>query len=167
MTNKQNKLLKQNLDIFILNKHGVRNNGQIKIYGYKTECKNISNKAREGAAITMIRNINHRIINNLSKNTVACKIQIRIAPILIATIYIPLWRLIISRADFDMLKIYNCLVYVLGDFNVNQRQLEDRQTNDSGEQLAELIQHITKVKNGEHKKWSKSTKPTDWRNGLQ
>ena len=54
--------------------------------------------------------------------------------------YIPPRRPIIPRADFDILKTHNCPVYVWDDFNGNHRQLRDRQTNDSGEQLAELME---------------------------
>ena len=67
----------------------------------------------------------------------ACKIQTNIGLVIIATAYIPPRRPIIQRADFDILKIHNCPVYVLGDFN---GQLGDRQTNDAGEKLAELME---------------------------
>ena len=87
-------------DILLLNKHRVRNNGQIKIYGYKTEWKNVSNQARDRAVIAIKRNICHRIINNLSNNTVACKIQTGIGPIIIATMYIPQRRPIIPKSRF-------------------------------------------------------------------
>ena len=97
-------------------------------------------KPRDGAAIAIKRNINHRIINNLSNNTVACKIQTGIGPLLIATMYIPPKRPIISRADFDILKTHNCPIYVLGDFYGNHRQLGNRKTNDLGEKLAELME---------------------------
>ena len=59
---------------------------------------------------------------------------------IIATAYILPRRPIISRADFGILKTHNCPVYVLGNFNGNHRQLRDRQTNDAGEQLAELME---------------------------
>ena len=39
-----------------------------------------------------------------------------------------------------MLKTHNCPVYVLGDYNGNHRLLDDRQNNDSGEQLIELME---------------------------
>ena len=126
LAKKQDKLLQHQKIlpyIFLLNEHGVRNNGQIKIYGYKTEWKNVSNQARDRAVIAIKRNICHRIINNLSNNTVACKIQTEIGLIIIAIMYIPPNRPIISRSDFDILKTHNCPVYVLGDFNGNHRQL--------------------------------------------
>ena len=40
----------------LLNEHGVRENGKIKIYGYKTEWKNLSNQARDGTALAIKRN---------------------------------------------------------------------------------------------------------------
>ena len=70
----------------------------------------------------------------------ACKIQTNIGPVIIATAYIPPRRPIIPRANFDELKTYNWPVFVLGDFNANHRQLGDRQTNDVGEQLAQLME---------------------------
>ena len=70
----------------------------------------------------------------------ACKIQTSIGPVIITTAYISPSRQIIPRTDFDILKTHNCPVYVLGDYNGNHRQLGDRQTNDAGEQLAELME---------------------------
>ena len=128
-----NKIRVEDPDIVILNEHGVRNNGKIKIYGYKTELKNISNQARDGAAIAIKWKINHRKNNNLSKNIVAYKIQSELGPIIIATVYIPQRRPIIPRADFDFLKTHNCLVYVLEDVNGNLRQSSDRQNNNTGD----------------------------------
>ena len=54
--------------------------------------------------------------------------------------YIPPRRPIIPKADFDILRTHKCPFYVLGDFNGNHRQLEDRQTNNAGEKLAELME---------------------------
>ena len=101
--------------------------------------ENLRNQARDAAALAIKRRIKHRIINNLSNNTVACKIQTKIGTLIIGKAYIPPRRPIVPRADFDILKTHNCPVYVLGDFNGNHRQLGDRQTNDAGEQLAELM----------------------------
>ena len=81
-----------------------------------------------------------RIINSLSNYIVVCKIQTNIGSVIIATAYIPPRRPIILWADFDILKTHNDPVYVLGDFNGNHRQLGNRQTNDSGEKLAELME---------------------------
>ena len=53
---------------------------------------------------------------------------------MIAIIYIP------PRADFDKLKTHNYPVYVFGDLNTYHRLLGNRQTNDSGEQYAELLE---------------------------
>ena len=39
-----------------------------------------------------------------------------------------------------MLETHNCPVYVLVDYNGNHRLLGDRQNNDSGEQLIELME---------------------------
>ena len=91
------------------------------------------NQTRDGAALAMKKRIKHRIINNLSNNTLACKIQTNIGSVIIATAYIPTRRPIISRADFDILKTHKCPVCG------NHRQLGYRQTKDSGEQLVELI----------------------------
>ena len=91
------------------------------------------NQTRDGAALAMKKRIKHRIINNLSNNTLACKIQTNIGSVIIATAYIPTRRPIISRADFDILKIHNCPVYVLGYFSGNHRQWGDRRANDAGE----------------------------------
>ena len=38
-------------DIILLNEHEVIDNGKIKIYGYKTEWKNLINQASDGAAL--------------------------------------------------------------------------------------------------------------------
>ena len=54
--------------------------------------------------------------------------------------YIPASRPIIPRLDFDMLKTHNCPVYVLGDYNESHRLLGDRQNNDPGEQLIEVME---------------------------
>ena len=54
--------------------------------------------------------------------------------------YIPPRNAIIPRADSDMLKTHNCPVYVLGDYNGNNRLLGDRQNNDPGKQLIELME---------------------------
>ena len=99
----------------------------------KKRIKNISNQAKDGEVIAIKKNINHKIINNLSNNTVAFKTQTGIWPIIIATVYIPQRRPIIPRADFDFLKTHNCLVYVLEDVNGNLRQSSDRQNNNTGD----------------------------------
>ena len=60
---------------------------------------------REGDGATLtIKKIKHIIINNLFSNTVACKVQNILGPVIIATAYIPLKRPIISRTDFDKIK---------------------------------------------------------------
>ena len=97
-------------DILLLNELGVTNNGLIKINGYKREQKNISNQARDEAALAIKRIINHRI-----------KIQTGIGPIIIPTMYIPPRKPIISRADFDTQKTHNSPVYAPGDYNGNHR----------------------------------------------
>ena len=53
-------------DMTLLNKHGVRNNGKIKTYCYKTKWKNLSYQARDGEALVIKRRIKPRIISNLS-----------------------------------------------------------------------------------------------------
>ena len=98
-----NNIGSEDPDILLLNEHRVRENGKIKIYGYKTEWKNLNNQARDGAAIAIKSKIKHRIINNLSNNTVACKIHTNMGPVIITTAYIPPRRPIIPRADFDKL----------------------------------------------------------------
>ena len=80
-----NNIRSKDPDILLLNEHRFRENGKIKIYDYKTEWKNLSNQARDGAAIAIKRKIKHRIIKNLSNNTVACKIQTNMGPVIIAT----------------------------------------------------------------------------------
>ena len=116
--------------ILLLNEHGVRENGKIRIYGYKIEWKNLSKKARDGAPLAIKRKIKHRIINNLFNNSVACKIQTNIEPVIIATAYIPPRGPIIPRTNFDISKTHNCpMCWVI---NGNHRQLGDRQTNDAG-----------------------------------
>ena len=47
---------------------------------------NLSNQARDGAALVIKRKIKHRIINNLSNNTVAWKIQTNLGPVIIVTL---------------------------------------------------------------------------------
>ena len=42
-----NNIRSEDPDILLLNEHGVRENGKMKIYGYKTEWKNVSNQARD------------------------------------------------------------------------------------------------------------------------
>ena len=51
-----NNIRSENPHIILLNEHGVRENGKIKIYGYKTEWKNLSNQARDGTALAIKRN---------------------------------------------------------------------------------------------------------------
>ena len=68
-----NNIKSEDPDIILLNEHGVKDNGKIKIYGYKTEWKYLSNQARDIAALAIKR----RIINNLSNNIVACKVKFR------------------------------------------------------------------------------------------
>ena len=123
------------MEFYLINityEHGVRNNGQIKTYGYRTEWKNIRYQASDRAAIAIKRNINNRIINNLSNNTVAYKIQTGIGPIIITTMYIPPRRPIIPSTDFNILKTHNCPVYVLGNYNGNHRLLGSDKTMTKG-----------------------------------
>ena len=81
--NVYNNITLDHPDIILLNKHEIRKNGKINIFGYKTEWKNISNQARDRVGLALKKNINYRIINNLSNNTVACKIQRNLGPVII------------------------------------------------------------------------------------
>ena len=44
-------------DIILLNEHGIRGNGKIKTYSYKTEWKNLSNQARDRTVLAIKRTI--------------------------------------------------------------------------------------------------------------
>ena len=53
--NVYNNITLDHPDIILLNKHEIRKNGKINIFGYKTEWKNISNQARDRVALTLRR----------------------------------------------------------------------------------------------------------------
>ena len=58
---------------------------------------------------------------------------------MIATEYIPLRRILIPRAEFDVLQSQNFPVYLLGDINNgNFRQLGDKKINHPGEKIIEI-----------------------------
>ena len=45
------------------------------MFDYEVLWKNLSNKTRDGGILAILRNIKHRIIDNLFKNTTGCKIH--------------------------------------------------------------------------------------------
>ena len=48
-----NNIRSEDPGIILLNEHGVKDNGKIKFYGYKTEWKNLSNQVRDGATLAI------------------------------------------------------------------------------------------------------------------
>ena len=52
-----NNIRSEDPDILLLNEHGVRDNDKIKIYGYKTKWKNLSNQARDRTVLAIKRTI--------------------------------------------------------------------------------------------------------------
>ena len=53
-----NNIRSEDPDVILLNEHRIRDNGKIKINGYKTEWKNLSNQARDGAVLAIKEELN-------------------------------------------------------------------------------------------------------------
>ena len=98
----QNALIKENIDIALINEHGMKINETIKISSYNVFKTNTLNESRNGCAIAIKQAIEYRIDEDYESDMLSVEIDTTIGPITIATSYIP------PRVGFMH---YPCLLY--------------------------------------------------------
>ena len=111
-------------DIILINSHGMKDEEQIKIYGYTTYKINTSNELHDGSAILVKSNILHKIKDDFITDVLQITIETSIGPVNFATTYIPPRRLFFPYPDFHSLASNNQPTYILADLKQNTKYLE-------------------------------------------
>ena len=109
-------------DILLLNSHGVKDEENMKIFGYSIHQKNITG-ANDGAAIAIKEGIRHKVIDGMIDSTVAIEIETARGPIILATMYCPPRRPYLPLQDIQTILNKRIPTYILGDLNARHPTL--------------------------------------------
>ena len=144
ITNKlsiQNAIRKENIDVVLINEHGIKAGEELKITSYNVYKKNALNERRSGCAIAIRKNLEYRIREDFHSDLLSIEIDTSLGPIIIATAYIP------PRVGYlhypDYFRLFNTRkpVYFVGDLNARDSILGHRNSNKTGKALATLIKN--------------------------
>ncbi len=109
--------LKHELDILLLNSHGLKNSEELKIPGYRVYKINYTQTNSDGSAIGIKYDINHKLFDDFDTDFIAVQIDSSFGPIQVATTYLPPRRPFLPYTDMHRLLSNNIPTYILGDFN--------------------------------------------------
>ena len=92
ITNKlsiQNTVRTENVDIVLLNEHGIKPKEEIKLIGFNIYKTNTLEERRCGCAIGVRKNLVYRIREDYYSDILSIEIETSLGPIIVATTYIP------------------------------------------------------------------------------
>lgn len=124
-----------NPDIILINSHGIRNNKNIKIAGYRTYQINTSNELNDGSAILIKQYLNHRLDDTFITDVLSIKLYTTTGPINIATTYLPPRRPYVPYPDIHKLLYNTDPTYIVADLNAKHVIFGDRTNNEVGKGL--------------------------------
>ena len=134
-----NIYLKEDPDIIRINSHCVKNNENIKIFGYNVYQKNSLNEDHAGVAIAIKRNIRHELIDDFDEDFLALKLNTNRGPFVIGTAYMPPRRQQFPYPDIMKIIRRNTPAYLIADLNAKHRTLGQSTNNFMGTELVSLI----------------------------
>ena len=149
-TNKQsiqNTIIRENIDVVLLNEHGIRSGEEIKISSFNVYKKNTLNERRSGTAIGVRKSLVYRIREDYESDLLSIEIETSLGPIIIATAYIPPRVGFLQYPDYYRLFSFSKPVYFIGDLNARDRTLGHNNSNTVGKALGNLIRngHARKI----------------------
>ena len=152
-TNKQSLIsnyLSVNPDVILLSSHGLKDNQELKIPGFKIYKVNYSESLSDGSAIAIKHNIKHKLIDDFDTDFLAVELDTSLGPIILATTYLPPRRPFLPYTDMLRLLSNNIPTYILGDFNGRHTAFGNRDNNTVGKSLINLINQVKLIHIGPH-----------------
>lgn len=144
MTNKlsvQNTIRKENIDIVLINEHGVKAGEDMKIASFNVYKKNELNERRSGCAIGIRNSLVYRVREDFESDLLSIEIETSLGPIIIATAYIPPRVGYLHYPDYFRLFNNRKPVYFIGDLNARDYVLGNGNSNKTGKLLGNLIRN--------------------------
>ena len=134
-----NLYIREDPDIILLNSTGLADANRIKIFNYHIYQKNESNEENSGIAIAIRKNLKYQLLDDFQGDLLGVKLHTTRGPIVILTTYLPPRRNFIPIADFTRELQKPLMTYILGDLNARHRMFDYRSTNNTGIEIANLI----------------------------
>ena len=134
-----NAILAEDIDIALINDHGVKAGEPIKIWNYNVYKTNRLNEYNNGSAIAIKSALQYRIHEDYYSDLLSITIDTNLGPIEIATAYVPPRTGHINYIDFYNLLKKPLPVYIIADLNAKSTTFGDSNTNKTGKQLEMLI----------------------------
>ena len=123
----------------MINATGIRNEENLKFYGYNTHHRNNGNEEHAGIAIMVRKGIQYRMVDSANLDLLAIEIETARGPVVVATTYIPPRRALFPMQEILDIVRTNKPVYLIGDLNARHRAIGSNSTNDIGRALNILI----------------------------
>ena len=136
-------------DVILINSHGLRNDEDLKIPGYRVMQHSQTQEVADGAAIAFRSNLRIKKLSIGSTGLLKIEIPTEYDSVVIATHYLPprCQDALMTDVLQDVANSHQPY-YFVGDLNASARVLRDSRTNDRGRVLAAYVQnqrveHIT------------------------
>ena len=127
-----------NPDIILLNDIGQA--AKVNLQGYYTYQKNKDNLVHGGVAISIKKQITHKIIDDFDSDMLGIEVSTILGPVIISTAYRPPAAPYLDVIDLNKIINTDTPSYFFGDLNANHPTLGYRTTNNAGTMINKLIQ---------------------------